>query len=56
MKIWTLLEKEKQVEDMDPFHKGEIGRRYGPFSERRNRSKIWTLLEKEKHVEDMDPS
>ena len=25
MKIWTLLKKEKQVEDMDPSQKGETG-------------------------------
>ena len=56
MKIWTLIEKDKQVEDMDPSRKGEIGRRYGPFSERRYRSKLWTLLRKEKQVEDIDVS
>lgn len=40
---------------MDPSWKGETCRRYGLFSERRNRSKIWTLLGKEKQVEDMAP-
>ena len=54
MIIWTLLGKEKQVEDMDPSRKGEIGQRYGPFLERKNRSKIWTLFGKEEQVEDME--
>ena len=54
MKTWTLLEKEKQVEDMDPYQKGQTGRRYGPFLERRNKSKIHTFLGKEEQVEDID--
>ena len=54
MKIWTLLEKKKQGEDMDPSQKGETGRRYGLSSERKNKLKIWTFFGKKEQVEDMD--
>ena len=56
MIIWTLLKKEKQVEDMDPSQKEETGRRYGPFSKRRNRSKIQTLFGKEDSSRRYGPS
>ena len=39
---------------MDSPRKGEIGRRYGLSSKRRNMSKIWTLLVKEEQVEDIN--
>ena len=54
-KIWTLLRKDKQVEDTNSLRKGRTSRRYGPSSERRNKSKIWTLIEKEEKVEDISP-
>ena len=53
-KIWTLLEKEKPVKDMDPSQKREIGRIYRLSSERKNKSKIWNFFGKEDQVEDMD--
>ena len=40
--------------ETNPSQKEETGRRYGPFSKRRNRSKIWTLFGKEEQVKDMD--
>ena len=54
MIIWTLIRGVKQVEDMDPSRKEEIGQRYRLFSERKNKSKIWTFFGKEEQVEDMD--
>ena len=54
-KIWTLLGKEKPVEDTYSLRKGRTSRRYGPSSKSRNKSKIWTLLGKEEQVEDMKP-
>ena len=54
-KIWTLLEKEKQVKDIDSLRKGRTSQIYGLSSKMRKKSNIWTLLRKEEQVEDMNP-
>ena len=54
MMIWTLLEKEEQVEDINSVQKEETGQRYTLSSERKNKSKTWTIFGKEEQVEDMD--